>query len=163
MPGGRVSKRLQGQPPSAENSAKRTRRLNKNTLDAFQQTQAPLRQDKRPKKRPVQARVSPEPTIQQADPVDTPIPIVGTPVRDIPTSPFAFSSPVKSTKTRGPVRVKFDPTVEQSTCHIVTIYFTAIIDSIRKDQTFTKTININNLDRELLSNLRTFPFLKYVK
>ena len=163
MPGGRVSKRLQGQPPFAENSAKRTRRPNKNTLDAFQKTQTPVRQYQRPKKRPVQAKVSPEPTIQQEDPVSTPIPIESTPVRDPPISPFAFSSPLKPTKTRRSTKPPFDPTIEQSTPHIVTIYFTAVIDSIRKDQTFTKTIDINNPDRESLSNLRTFPFLKYVK
>ena len=158
-----MSKRLQGQPPSTELSAKRTRRPNKNTLDAFQQTQAPLRQDKRPKKRPVQARVSPEPTIQQADPVDSPIPIDGTPVHDIPTFPFAFSSPVKPTKTTRTGKPPFDPTVEQSNHHFVIMYFTAVIDGIRKDQTFTKSIDINNPDRESLSILRTFPFFKYVK
>ncbi|PMD12703.1 hypothetical protein NA56DRAFT_666180 [Hyaloscypha hepaticicola] len=48
----------------------------------------------------------------EIDPVDTPIPIISTPIRDIPISLFAFSSPVKSTKTRGPVRVKFDPIIE---------------------------------------------------
>jgi hypothetical protein len=107
--------------------------------------------------------VSPEPTIQQEDPVSPPIPIESTPVHDPPTSPFAFSSPLKLTKTRRFTKPPFDPTIEQSIPHIVTIYFTAIIDGIRKDQTFIKTIDINNPDRESLSNLRTFPFLKYVK
>ncbi|PMD14669.1 hypothetical protein NA56DRAFT_650779 [Hyaloscypha hepaticicola] len=163
MPGGRVSKRLQGQPPSAENSAKRTRRPNKNTLDAWQKTQAPIRQVERRKKRPVQTKAPPEPIVQQEDPLGSPIVIGDTPARDAPTSPFTFSSPLKPTKTTRPARPIFDPTVEQSTRHIVTIYFTAVIDGVRKDQTFSKTIDINDPDRESLSNLRTFPFLKYVK
>jgi hypothetical protein len=162
MPGRRASKRLQGQPPSAEPSVKRTRQLNKNTLDAFQQKQAPPCREKRPKTLPVQALVSPEPTVQQADPVDIPIQIDSTPSGDVPTSPFAFSSPIKLTKTTRPSRPVFDPTVEQSTRHIVTIYFTTIIDSVRKE-TFTKTIDINNPERESLSNLQTFPYLKVVK
>jgi hypothetical protein len=64
MPGGRVSKRLQGQPPSIKNSAKRTRRPNKNTLDTFQETQVFIRQVKGQNKPPIQAKVSSKPPIQ---------------------------------------------------------------------------------------------------
>jgi hypothetical protein len=112
MPGGRASKRLQRQSPSTEPSIKRTRQPNKNTLNAFQQKQAPPRQEKRLKTLPVQAPISPEPTIQQADPIDTPIQIDNTPNGDIPTYPFAFSSPIKPTKTTRPSRPIFDPTIE---------------------------------------------------
>jgi hypothetical protein len=97
--------------------------------------------------------VSLEPTIQQEDPINPPIPIKSTPVRDPLTSPFAFSSPLKLTKTRRFTKPPFDPTIEQSTPHIVTIYFITVINGIQKDQTFTKTININNPDRESLFNL----------
>jgi hypothetical protein len=156
-----VSKRLRGQPPAAEPSVKRARQLNKNTLDAFQQKQAPFRKGKGLKTLPVQDPVSPELIVQQADLVDTPVQIDSTPSSDAPTSPFAFSSPIKLTKTARS-RPIFDPIVEQSIPYIVTIYFIAVIDNVRKE-TFTKTIDINNPERESLSNLRTFLYLKVVK
>jgi hypothetical protein len=77
-------------------------------------------------------------------------------------SPFAFSSLIKLTKTTRPFRPIFDLIVEQSTRYIVTIYFIIIIDNVQKE-TFIKTIDINNLERESLSNLQTFLYLKVVK
>jgi len=45
----------------------------------------------------------------------------------------------------------------------MSIFITLVIDDIRKDKTFSKTIDINSTTRDDFDDLRAFLYYKYIR
>jgi hypothetical protein len=163
MPTARSSKRLQGQPPSGEKNAKRTRRPNSNTLERFQAGQSPIIRYKRPKKKAIRPRDPPKPEIERYTIPSTPITIQSDPP-GLHTSPIDGTQfPKRTKKPAQPPPPPFDPSIEQATPHNVSIFMTPVIDDIRKEKTFSKSMNINCTTRDDFDDLRGFLYAKYIR
>jgi hypothetical protein len=96
--------------------------------------------------------------------------VPGTPII-IPTNAVVpLSSPLNSTplpkrakKAIQPPPPPFDPLIEQEAPHNVSIFMTLVIDDVRKDKTFSKTMDINSTTRDDFDDLRAFLYYKYIR
>jgi hypothetical protein len=167
MAGARRSKRLAGDAPPEHATPKRVRRANTNTLAEFSKQQSPLRVDTRPKKKPTKLidplEASPEPVdVISPLPVDLALPSSPPVVRKSPVE--INSSPVRAPKNKTETPLPFDPTVEQLLPHWVSVFITPVIDGTRKvNDTYNRTVNINDVFRPSWHTLNVWLYNKYIK
>jgi hypothetical protein len=167
MAGARRSKRLAGDAPPEHATPKRVRRANTNTLAEFSKQQSPLRVDTRPKKKPTKLidplEASPEPVdVISPLPVDLALPSSPPVIRKSPVE--INSSPVRAPKNKTKTPLPFDPTVEQLLPHWVSVFITPVIDGTRKvNDTYNRTVNINNVFRPSWHTLNVWLYNKYTK
>ncbi|KAH8744340.1 hypothetical protein F5882DRAFT_423613 [Hyaloscypha sp. PMI_1271] len=163
MPPARSSKRLQGRVPPPEKSPKRARRPNRNTLAEFYASQSLVPQRKIPKKQAEAPIDVPEPDIANSPVPRTPITIPSDPVVLQSTPLNSTPLPKRARKAIQPPPPPFDPSIEQEVPHNMSIFMTPVIDDVRKEKTFSKTIDINSTIRDDFDDLRAFLYTKYIK
>src|SRR5882757_5880363 len=163
MPPARSSKRLQGRAPPPEKSPKRARRPNKNSLAEFYISQSIVPQRKIPKKQAEAPIDIPEPDITNSPVPGTPITIPSNPVV-LQSIPLNYTPLLRHTrKAIQPPPPPFDPSIKQEVPYNISIFITPVIDNIRKERIFSKTIDINSTIRNDFNNLRAFLYTKYIK
>ncbi|KAH8753763.1 hypothetical protein F5882DRAFT_419236 [Hyaloscypha sp. PMI_1271] len=159
----RSSKRLQGRVPPPEKSPKRARRPNRNTLAEFYASQSLVPQRKIPKKQAKAPIDIPEPNIANSPVPRTPITIPSNPVVLQSTPLNSTPLPKRARKAIQPPPPPFDPSIKQEVPHNISIFITPVIDDVRKEKTFSKTMDINSTIRDDFNDLRAFLYTKYIK
>jgi hypothetical protein len=106
--------------------------------------------------------------IPEPDIANSPVP--GTPIT-IPSDPVVLQStplnytplPRRARKAIQPPPPLFDPSIKQEAPYNMSIFITPVIDDIRKERTFSKTMDINSTIRDDFDDLRAFLYTKYIK
>ncbi|KAN0112642.1 hypothetical protein V8E51_005593 [Hyaloscypha variabilis] len=171
MPSTRRSRRLQGDPPQAEQTTSRTRKPNSNTLDEFSKRQTPNKQQGVGKRKKVKTpdRIRALTKLVEASTKILTAPVVTTNANKPPleaTTPSERASPTQARKKSNatPTNVPFDPTIEGESAHYVTLMITPVIDDSRKiDSVICQNYNVNLVVRDSLAALHKFVYRKYVK
>jgi hypothetical protein len=123
--------------------------------------------DTRPKKKPTKLidplEASPEPVdVISPLPVDLALPSSPPVVRKSPVK--INSSLVRAPKNKTETPLSFDPTVKQLLLHWVSVFITPVIDGTRKiNDTYNRTININDVFRPSWHTLNVWLYNKYIK
>ena len=158
MPTTRQSKRQAGESPGGDSLPKRARKPNTNTLERFSLGQAPLRFDKRKKKKLLD-KDNPIPTLQAKGRARKDVIEVSSAMGSNP--PSAPSSPHTITGTPIPNRTKkaiksppptFNPNIEGERPHYIQITFIPVLNGDEK-KAGSYNININDILRPSFNNL----------
>jgi hypothetical protein len=167
MAGARRSKRLAGDALPEHAIPKRVRRANTNTLAEFSKQQSLLRVDTRFKKKPTKLI---DPLEASPEPVDviSPLPVDLALLSSLPVVRKSLvkinSLPVRAPKNKIKTPLLFDLIMEQLLLYWVSVFITFVIDGTRKvNDTYNRTVNINDVFRLSWHTLNVWLYNKYIK
>jgi len=158
MPTTRRSKRQAGESPGGDSVPKRARKPNTNTLEAFSSGQAPLRVDKRRKRKQLDRdRSSPTPQVSggaRKNPIEVSS-AMGSDPPGAPSSPHTITGTPIPNRTKKTIKSPppiFDPNIEGEHPHYVQITFIPVLNRDEK-KAGSRNININDILRPSFDDL----------
>ena len=147
MPTTRRSKRQAGESPGGDSLLKRARKPNTNTLEHFSSGQAPLRVDKRKKKKPLDEDISISTPQGKGKAIKEVIEVSSALGSDPPVAPSSLTGtpiPNRTKKTIKSPPLAFNLNIEEDRPYYVQITFIPLINSNERNHG-SRNVNINDV------------------